>query len=114
MSGDGCGPDPMRPPGENVDTARVMIVYSRYPQQAASPPPSRTHEGDRFETTAEPRQVPPSPSHTEIMDELRHMEVASLRERVVRSEYEVDTRAVAGAILARLLGERAAAGEPGR
>ena len=41
------------------------------------------------------------------------MEVATLRERVVRSEYEVDTRAVAGAILARLLTEKPG-GEPGR
>lgn len=34
------------------------------------------------------------------------MQLQALRERVVRSEYEVDSRAVAGAILARLLAER--------
>ena len=113
MSADGCGPDPMRTCGPNVDTTRVESVYRRYPQQAASPPPSMTRVGDRFDTMAEPRQVPPSPAHIEIMDELRKMEVATLRERVVRSEYEIDARAVAGAILARLLAERPDSGATG-
>lgn len=57
---------------------------------------------------------PAFPCPTEIMDEPREMEVATLRERVVRSEYEVDSRAVAGAILARLLAERRHPGAPGR
>jgi anti-sigma28 factor (negative regulator of flagellin synthesis) len=48
------------------------------------------------------------------MDELRRMEVESLRERVVRSQYEVDTSAVARAILARLLAARPATADPGR
>lgn len=34
------------------------------------------------------------------------MHLEALRERVGRSDYEVDSRAVAGAILARLLTER--------
>ena len=57
---------------------------------------------------------PANPCPTEIMDELREMEVATLRDRVVRSEYEVDSRAVAGAILARLLAERPDPGPSGR
>lgn len=39
------------------------------------------------------------------------MHLEALRERVDRSDYEVDTRAVAGAILARLLAERPAQGD---
>jgi hypothetical protein len=86
----------MRSDGENVDTALVISVASRYPQQAP------------------PRQVHPLPAPIETMDELRKMEVATLRERVVRSEYEVDSRAVAGAILAHLLAGRPAPSTPGR
>lgn len=36
------------------------------------------------------------------------MQLEALRERVGRSDYEVDSRAVAGAILVRLLAERPA------
>ena len=89
-----------------------MTAARRYPQQAASPPPTGNRVGDS-DAMAEPRQAPPSPAPTDTMDELRQMEVATLRERVIRSEYEVDTRAVAGAILARLLAERPA-DEPGK
>ena len=113
MSDRECGADPMRPAGAQVDTTRVIAGDSRYTGQAASPRPSRTRVGDRFDTMAEPRPVPPSPAHIETMDELREMEVATLRERVTRSEYEVDTHAVAGAILARLFAERPAPAEPG-
>lgn len=76
--------------------------------------PSGTPVGDPHDTRTDPRQAARQPSRTETMDELRTMEVATLRERVVRSEYEVDARAVAGAILARLLAERPSAGEPRR
>lgn len=107
-----CGPDPMGTEAGNVDTARVLTARRRYAQQAASPPPSGNRLGGRLETMAELSPVPPSPAPFDTMDELREMEVAKLRERVVRSEYEVDTRAVAGAILARLLAERPA--EPGK
>ncbi len=86
----------MRPADENVDTSLVITVASRYPQQAPS------------------RQVHLPSAPIETMDELREMEVATLRERVVRSEYEVDSRAVAGAILAHLLAGRPASGTPGR
>ena len=48
------------------------------------------------------------PAFDEKIDELRTMHLEALRERVDRSDYEVDTRAVAGAILARLLAERPA------
>ena len=96
MSSDVCGQDPMRPDAEYVDTALVITVASRYPQQAPR------------------RQVHPLPAPIETMDELREMEVATLRERVVRSEYEVDSRAVAGAILAHLLTGRPAPSTPGR
>ncbi len=112
MSDAGCGRDPMRPGDESVDTTLVISAARRYLQQAASPPSSGTLEGDS-DTMAAPRQAPPSPAPTDTTDELRQMEVATLRERVIRSEYEVDTRAVAGAILARLLAERPA-NEPGK
>ena len=90
----------------------MITAGRRYSQQAASPPPSGACAGDHSDTMAEPRQAP-FPVSTDTMDELRQMEVATLRERVIRSEYEVDTRAVAGAILARLLAERPAH-EPGK
>ena len=48
------------------------------------------------------------------MDESKKMQIATLRERVIRSEYEVDSRAVAGAILAHLLADRPASSAPGR
>ena len=114
MSDRECGPDPMGPAVGRADTARVIASDSRYIRQAASPLPSRTRVGDRFDTMAEPRPAPPSPAHIETMDELRKMEVATLRERVVRSEYEVDSRAVAGAIFAHLLADRPASSAPGR
>ena len=96
MSRDVYGRDPMRSDDEDVDTTLVITAASRYPQQAP------------------PRQVQPLPAPIETMDELRKMEVATLRERVVRSEYEVDSRAVAGAILAHLLADRPASSAPGR
>ena len=86
----------------------MIATPRRYPQQAASPRPSGTRVGDDSGPMAEPPLAPPSPTPPDTMDELRQMEVATLRERVIRSEYEVDTRAVAGAILARLLAERPA------
>ncbi len=39
----------------------------------------------------------------ELDESTRDMTVALIRERVARNEYEVDTQAVAGAILERLL-----------
>ncbi len=99
----------MRCDHDGVDTTLGMTGRRRYLYQAASPPPSRTGVAGRFDAIAEPGQAPPSPTTT--MDALRKMEVATLRERVVRAQYEVDSRAVAGAILARLLAERSASGD---
>ena len=113
MSGRECGPDPMRPADEGADTALVIATASRYSPQAALPPPSKHRAGGDRDTQAGPSGAPALPAPTETMDELRKMEVATLRERVTRSEYEVDARAVAGAILARLLAERPA-GDPGK
>ena len=109
MSSDVCGGDPACSGGGNVDTTLGMTVAGRYRQQATPP---QTRDGC-FETMA-PRQVESSPALTETMDESRKMEVAALRERVVRSEYEVDSRAVASAILAHLLAERPASSTPAR
>ena len=49
------------------------------------------------------RQDPPFTQPN--MTEPRDMQLEALRERVSRSEYEVDSRAVAAAILARLGGD---------
>ena len=107
MNAAGWGRDPVRPGDQSVDRALVITAGRRYPQQAASPPPTGPSVGDS-DTMAEVRQAPPPPATIETLDELRRMEVATLRERVIRSEYQVDTHAVAGAIIARLLAERPA------
>lgn len=47
------------------------------------------------------------------MDDPRDMRLKALRERVDRAEYQVDSHAVAGAILAKLFAGRTSPERPG-
>lgn len=107
MSEPRCGQDPMGPRRDSVDTATGMTPTIRYPVQAAHPRRESSHA--RKTPRLPPGATRPCPD--EPIDELRTMQLQALRERVVRSEYEVDSRAVAGAILARLLAERSSPGD---
>ncbi len=99
-----CGPDPMRPAPRSADTPIGMRATIRYLEQAADVP--RHDARARIEPAS--RSVGRPPTFDETIDELRAMQLEALRKRVGRSDYEVDSRAVAGAILARLLAERTA------
>ncbi len=81
-----------------------MTATIRYLEQAAHVPRSDA----RVRIDPASRSAARPPTFDETIDELRTMQLEALRERVGRSDYEVDSRAVAGAILARLLAERPA------
>ena len=97
----------MAPDRRSADTPIGMRATIRYLEQAAQVP--RTDACARIEPASGSETRPPA--FDETIDELRTMHLEALRERVDRSDYEVDTRAVAGAILARLLAERPARGD---
>ena len=89
------GDRPMDPrPGED-DTAHMTVQESRYVKRARMTGPPRDG-GRRF--GRRPSSPPPTDGGL--------TKVEQLRERIVRGKYEVDSNAVAAAILARLL-ERA-------
>ena len=88
----------------SADTPIGMRATIRYLEQAAKVP--HTDACTRIDPASRSHARPPA--FDETIDELRTMHLEALRERVDRSDYEVDTRAVAGAILARLLAERPA------
>lgn len=92
----------MGPAAESADMPIGMRATIRYFEQAAGMP--HTDACARIYPTTRSDVRPPA--FDETIDELRTMHLEALRERVDRSDYEVDTRAVAGAILARLLAER--------
>lgn len=75
-----------------ADAATAMATTFRYSTQAVID-----------DDTAEPRDRQDAKPETPIMDDQKMSQLQSLRERLQRSEYEVDTSAVAAAILARLL-----------
>jgi hypothetical protein len=95
--------EPAERPPTSVDPACAAGLAIRYPQHAESPPRSTDGAGKRGgRHTSDPP----------IMDEPRDMQLQALRERVDRSEYEVDSQAVAGAILAKLLAGRTSPERP--
>ncbi len=97
-----CGLDPMGADQPSADTPIGMRATIRYLEQAAEKPRSDA----RVRIDPASRSAARPPSFDETIDELRTMQLEALRERVGRSDYEVDSKAVAGAILARLLAER--------
>lgn len=89
---------------KSADTPIGMTTTIRYLEQAVHVP--RSDARARIDPVSRSDTRPPT--FDETIDELRTMQLEALRERVGRSDYEVDSRAVAGAILARLLAERPA------
>ena len=99
--GEAGGTEPRPSCGDPARARAASVRYLR--QEPPPPPPPDAADGDN---TRDP--IPPP-----TMTEPRDMQLEALRERVSRSEYDIDATAVAAAILARLAVVRPPSEHPG-